>query len=101
MESFLKRSSIFLFPHATFVCVCVLFFWSNQRNDNQTQTKTHEHIQMSTLGSILQCVAFPLKGREGSCVPKFLTKDLSHPTRGVSHPVFCKPIPETKMPERR
>ena len=90
----------FLFPHATFVCVVCFVFLSNQRNNNKTQTKTHVHIQIAKLVQLYNVLYFHSRvGRAG--VSKILTKNLSHPTHGVSHLVFCKPIPELKMPDRR
>ena len=96
---FLEKKLDFISSRNFRLC-CVFCFLSNQRNNNKTQTKTHVHIQIAALVQLYNVLYFHSRvGRAG--VSKILTKDLSHPTHGVSHPVFCKPIPELKMPDRR
>ena len=69
VESFLKRNSI-LFPHATFVFVCVLF--SGQTKETTTKQKL-KHMSTYKWQHLfnLQRVAFSLKGREGGLSQNF------------------------------
>ena len=69
VESFLKRNSI-LFPHATFVFVCVLFFGQTKETTTKQKLKHMSTYKWQQLFN-LQRVAFSLKGREGGLSQNF------------------------------
>ena len=64
--SFLKRNSI-LFPHATFLSVCLrLFFGQTKETTTKQETKTHEHLKKGNACSTYNVLRFHSRvGRAG------------------------------------
>ena len=100
VESFLKRNSI-LFPHATFLSVCLrLFFGQTKETTTKQETKTHEHLKKGNTCSTYNVLRFHSRvGRAGR--PKNSDKRLVPPNTWCLPPCLSLPIPEPEMPEMR